>query len=325
MIVAIEGLDGVGKTTVAGLITSVLDSCEVLHTPPRPYYDGNIEVLRDLTSQTRAVLFAAGILAVNYRLQQPQTMRTQVIDRFVGSITGMNRALYPDLGNVCRELALVCPDITIELTCEESVRVDRLRKRGKPLDPFEMALAKDAALRNHMRESIRETAINYVEIDTTRLSPTQAAQLCLIRIEECLPVPRQKHVMDGAAIAALVDQLADSGLREDEIIAQIGIRSFFTASLHSGALAESTFAGRMTGVELVRQAREVIAHLGETELTSERALLVGALDDIELGVRSSGVESSRLNEALAKLQPAFTQARRTGIYIGLTQLVARAV
>lgn len=217
MIIAIEGLDGVGKTTVASLIRSTISESELLHTPPRSYYDGNLEVLRNLASPARSLLFYSGVLAISDRMRNFEEPRIMVIDRYLGSVAGMNNYLMPQFGDFCQDLALLHPDLTIELTCEESTRRERLRKRGKPLDPFEILLERDASLRVHVHEHIRRSSNEYVAIDTTRLRAGDVARLCLWQIQRVLPLPLSYPFMDDGNLRRFASSLRTRGFSDDQL------------------------------------------------------------------------------------------------------------
>jgi thymidylate kinase len=288
LIVAIEGLDGVGKTTVAGLLRSSLSDCEVLHTPPRAYYDGNIEILRDLQSPARALLFAAGVLAVNEKLSQETRPQVAVIDRFTGSIVGMNQYLYPPLGVVCRELSLVCADLTIELVCDEATRNERLKKRGKPLDPFEIQLMMDAALRETMRSSICDCSSAHVVVDTSGVNPGLATRLCLFHIQRQLPLPQGSPRMDLTAVATLTEGLQESGLSDRDILRRLG--------RPVESMSEGDIDDEMTSVLGKRSRRRLAsgaAMTGTDKRLNVSIAIAGSVAPVAIGGERMGAQADR--------------------------------
>jgi len=178
-IIVIEGLDGVGKSTLVESLSKKINAA-ILKTPPliyspmlgeeslRPFFDAQPEHVRREYYRFSCVI--AGAKAKELSKVQPV-----IIDRYwtstVAYAYGAGEAhdilrhagTYPN--------GIVKPDHTILLTVSEDVRLKRIRKRQDTDTVEEQRLATDIAFRKRTLNAFRWFDIH--EIDTSKLTPNE--------------------------------------------------------------------------------------------------------------------------------------------------------
>lgn len=131
LFIALEGLDGVGKSTVATALAASL-SAELLGMPgiPRPVAHGVFTALGpDPTA--RCVFHAACARALGLRaVDLVGQGRSVVLDRYWLSSLAYARARGVGLDVAALEAVIPAPDLTVVLTLGESERHRRLVERG---------------------------------------------------------------------------------------------------------------------------------------------------------------------------------------------------
>lgn len=171
-LVVIEGVDAVGKTTIARMLEDAF-GYTYLYTPQAPF-----SVVRTLVEEmedinTRFFYYLSSVIGVQPQLKSMLASgKKVVIDRYVHSTIAMHTALGAQVRSVTmRELPIVWPDIGILLTAETDVRIKRMESRAK--QP-----AHDKRIERFVKEAEEAEAIyrsfeDLSPIDTTHLSIDQ--------------------------------------------------------------------------------------------------------------------------------------------------------
>ncbi|GID31726.1 dTMP kinase [Paractinoplanes brasiliensis] len=171
MILALEGLDGAGKTTVGRLLADMIGARYVPLPPPKTTL-ADTALFRELNSSARYLYYLTGVLAVAEEHHDPEIV---LADRFAASAHALHLRVPGTLAQKLRGLPLPMPDVTFYLDVDESVRRARLAARGGALDPFEQLLDVDAVFRAEVAATMRSYRNTHV-IDTTTRSPSQVAR-----------------------------------------------------------------------------------------------------------------------------------------------------
>jgi len=171
VILALEGLDGAGKTTVGRLLAEMIGARYVPLPPPKTAL-ADTALFRELNSSARYLHYLTGVLAVAEDHHDPEIV---LADRFVASAHALHLGVPGPLAETLRGLSLPTPDVTFYLDVDESVRRARLAARGTALDPFEQLLDVDPVFRARVAATMRSYRNTHV-IDTTTRSPVQVAR-----------------------------------------------------------------------------------------------------------------------------------------------------
>lgn len=177
-VVAFEGIDAVGKTTVARLVAKKL-GCPLIGLPTEDMRLADHALLCDVSSRARYLYYLAAAVRLGEWLDA-QADGVVVLDRYIDSVHAMHAPLHEELATVLRGVAVRQPDLVFLLEACEEARRRRLRDRGRLLDPYEERLLDDG-FRNRAGEEYRRRA-DAVIIDTSELSVEDVAGCCLATI-----------------------------------------------------------------------------------------------------------------------------------------------
>jgi dTMP kinase len=184
-LITIEGLDGAGKTTVAGALERALSDCGIRSTVLRepggvPAAERIRELVKDPMAQigarAEALLYAAArAQLVEEALEPLLTTGTWVIlDRFVDSslaYQGGGRMLGIEPIRNVNEFATggLRPDRTLLLSLDPALRFTRARARGEPPDRLELE-------RDEFFERVAGAYAQLAAADPDRIREIDAAQ-----------------------------------------------------------------------------------------------------------------------------------------------------
>jgi len=192
MFAALEGIDGVGKTTMRRrlgacgyrAVSAPIDVRDARFRTLRPEYDAAPE-------RTRRAMYAAGnYWALEGGEGESDGAPFTVCDRFAASSIAYAIAMDPTIP--CLDalpdwefewpVDLAKPTVTLYLVCDEGARGARVTARPDIMTAEEHALQAKAALRDRLLAAYeRVFAVNHlhvVRIDTTRQRPEAVATQC---------------------------------------------------------------------------------------------------------------------------------------------------
>ncbi|MEU0546739.1 hypothetical protein [Micromonospora sp. NPDC005979] len=162
MILAVEGLDGVGKTTVCRLLAARLDAAYIGLPPPELLLRTST-LFRRHDSLARYLYYLSAVAATD-AATQPDVL--VIADRYVASAHALHLHVAGEAAQILRDLPLPAPTLTFYLTADERSRRARLSSRSAPLDPFEQALNESESFRTAVAQRLQSGPNTHV-IDTT--------------------------------------------------------------------------------------------------------------------------------------------------------------
>ena len=182
MFVAIEGLDGVGKTTLVSALAEHYEG-EAANTPGpllRPLTDQILDALGD-NQTARCLFYAASVLSEGKRAPKAADRGSVVIvDRYWLSTIAYARARGVSVDLSSLEAVVPVPDVTVLLTLEETERRRRLDGRNvtdADMETFDREF-RESVLRE-MRCRARTFGLQPVEVDVTGANESEAQRRVL--------------------------------------------------------------------------------------------------------------------------------------------------
>jgi thymidylate kinase len=176
MILAIEGLDGSGKTTVGKEVAGRLGA-RFISGFPEKMGSPSSEFLAGYNTQSRYLYY----LAVNAHIceQYGDSQTWVVVDRFVASTHALHAEAKGSVVNKVAGADFDYKGLNVYLDVDELERLRRLHARGQPMDPFERRLESDSVFRERVEARFRSwPGIDVVQ--TTGLSVNEVAtDICL--------------------------------------------------------------------------------------------------------------------------------------------------
>lgn len=171
----VEGLDGVGKTTVARGLAARLNWV-YMSTPPDefrktiPLYDC------DLQDEKRFRFYMEGNYLTTAQIHLQREDIPIVLDRYVFTTLAYHNALLQtDLSADVDWRRIISPTVGFYLIADKSVRDARMQKRGVN-SAFDDTIKKDLTLAARIEEQYDRLLTDYVKIDTSDLSPCQVIE-----------------------------------------------------------------------------------------------------------------------------------------------------
>lgn len=152
-LIAIEGLDGTGKSTVAARVAEVLGAT-LIRNPPEHLAAARAVSDRLPPDERRTWYLEANRIAADTAEQERSRGRPVVMDRSAASTIVFGEAERGRIASPAQwPTDLPRPDVLLMFELPEVVRLARLAARGTHLTAEEQALAADESLRIRVRES----------------------------------------------------------------------------------------------------------------------------------------------------------------------------
>ena len=173
-VILVEGLDGVGKSTLVDSLATKLNA-SLISSPPKmsdPLVERDLRVRMDQTeSSTRREYYRSGNFYASMLIEEARKHGPVILDRYWPS-TASFAALddrppqWEPIG--VWPIGLVEPDIMILLTVDEKNRLKRMARRGLAMTEEEMRLEEKKKSRANVLNGLR--SFDPIEIDTSHLN-----------------------------------------------------------------------------------------------------------------------------------------------------------
>jgi dTMP kinase len=181
LFIAIEGIDGVGKTTCAKILAKRVSA--YYYRTPSGLFERNrtkIDTLGDF--HLRFIFYLASVFHATNRIRKLLTEQPVICDRYIYSTIAYHKALGVDLSYIDLErLPILLPDFSIYLWADERAYIHRLTRRGsRPSSDKELEINRVLQQRIH-REFL---SLPLLPIDTSNLNPNEVCDVILVMISQ---------------------------------------------------------------------------------------------------------------------------------------------
>jgi dTMP kinase len=168
--IAIEGLDGVGKTTCAQLLAKKIKG--VYYKTPSGIFQKmkrKIEALEN--KEVRFAFYLSSIFFASNEIERLLNEKSVVCDRYLFSTIAYHKALGVDLSFIdFQKLPIMMPDLSFYLYAEEKTLIERIIKR-RQYSVSDIKLEKNRELQRKIHEEF--LLLPVIRIDTTHLDPDE--------------------------------------------------------------------------------------------------------------------------------------------------------
>ncbi|HDY97730.1 MAG TPA: thymidylate kinase [Pseudomonas sabulinigri] len=182
-VIVLEGLDGVGKSTLAKKLAEQLDA-QFMSTPGESF-KGIRSMIMDAFGEdqlAKALFYAATVSSEGRKARSiVEQGRSVVMDRYWVSTVAYAKARGVSANLDALESDLIPTDITVLITLDENTRLQRLHQRGMTAEdletinePFKQAVMRELEMRSD------------ITVDVTTLNPDGAATKVASAINEYL-------------------------------------------------------------------------------------------------------------------------------------------
>lgn len=181
VILVVEGVDCVGKTTLAKAIASKL-GFRYLYTPQPPLSTIRKEIESLDDSNTRFFYYLTSVIAVQRKIRSDIDLRRSVvIDRYIHSTLVMHHVLGVDVSSVNTEkLPILWPMVSVLLTATSKTRTERRNKRDGSQD-YDQRIEQSVGLLDRAQKAFMDSHQWSLVLETDHLSAEQVeAQVSLL-------------------------------------------------------------------------------------------------------------------------------------------------
>ncbi len=169
--IAIEGIDGAGKTTVCHLLGERLSATQY-KTPSSPFADTRARIDERVNFHSRFYYYLASVFHASAEIATLLKDSSVVCDRYILSTVCFHKAADASLAYFDdSSLPLLQPDVTFFLNADYDTRIKRIASReNMPIHAVKQQMLHDAAYQEQVKAEFQKYP-HLIWIDTGSLAP----------------------------------------------------------------------------------------------------------------------------------------------------------
>lgn len=174
MFIVLEGVDGVGKSTVTRLVSEILDFVAYA-TPPKEYMERRREIDLNGSPQQKFKFFRDGVIVAATEIRQLlSTGKSVICDRYWMTTYVYHKVIGVQVSE--DDFAyLLQPDLTVLLTVSPEYQLQRLIERGMSINDTQM-VPRNMELKQQYDELFSKELFINKSVSTDNRSAEQVAE-----------------------------------------------------------------------------------------------------------------------------------------------------
>ena len=169
--IAVEGIDGAGKTTVCHLLAEKLGARQY-KTPSSPFANTRARIDDTVNLHSRFYYYLASVFHASAEIEDLLKHSSVVCDRYILSTVCFHKAADSSLAYFDdRNLPLLQPDVTFFLNADYDTRIERIASReNMPIHAVKQQVLHGAAYQEQVKAEFQKYP-HLIWIDTGTQSP----------------------------------------------------------------------------------------------------------------------------------------------------------
>lgn len=184
--IAIEGIDGVGKTTCAKLLANKMNA--YYYKTPSEIFEkirAEIEAIKD--TRLRFIFYFTAVVYASREINNLLQFQSVICDRYIYSTVAYHKALGVDMSYInFSQLPIILPDFCFYLYAEENICEMRMLNRGIHSSSDAM-IEKNKTLQRRIHNEFLKLLV--IQIDTSRLNPNGVCEKIFHQISSTTLTP----------------------------------------------------------------------------------------------------------------------------------------
>jgi dTMP kinase len=162
--IVIEGIDGVGKSTCAELLTNRMDAV-LYKTPPKIFEKIRKKIENFGDKQVRFNFYLASVIYASNEIRKLVLHHPVICDRYIYSTIAYHKGMKVNLSYInIKQIPIISPDFSFYLYARENIRKQRINSRkGGISSVSDIAIEKDIQLQRRVHKEFLKLPVTPID------------------------------------------------------------------------------------------------------------------------------------------------------------------